>query len=631
MTPPLADRRVRAPARGCGGARGGVRGRQRLPRHPRHARGGRPVARPRRDPQRLPRDVADRLPRGRLRPRADRPDHRQRHRRLGHPALRRRRAVRRRDRPRAPLRARARHADGRARAARSSSRRRRAAGCSCARAGSRRSRTATSPPSTTRSLALDAAVRIDALLGARHPRPAPRAATTRAAARASPRRCSSRSPRTRSSAARSLHLAHAHQRARAGVRDGPRHRGQLPGHGRDERRRRRRAGRSCAPSSRPAGRCGCASTSPTTGARARPRASCCARVDRTLDRAAPRRLRAHRARPRAGASTTSGTQRRRSSRARPALQQAVRFNLFQLLQATARGEGHGVAAKGVTGHGYEGHYFWDTEIYVLPFLTHTQPASGRGRLLDFRVGMLDAARRARARGRPLAARCSRGARSTARRPRRATPPAPRSTTSTPTSPTRCTSTTASPATTSSCSTRAPRCWSRRRASGCGSGFFSERRDGQFCINGVTGPDEYTTVVDNNAYTNLMAKREPRGRHARGRVAARAPTRRPRARSSRDRPPDAEVDEWRRAAERMYVPRDERLGVRPAGRALPRPQALGLRGHAAREATRCCCTTTRSRSTATRSSSRPTWCSRRTSPATTSRPRRSGARSTTTTR
>ena len=37
------------------------------------------------------------------------------------------------------------------------------------------------------------------------------------------------------------------------------------------------------------------------------------------------------------------------------------------------------------------------------------------------------------------------------------------------------------------------------------GFFSERRGGRFCINGVTGPDEYTTVVDNNAYTNLMAK------------------------------------------------------------------------------------------------------------------------------
>ena len=58
------------------------------------------------------------------------------------------------------------------------------------------------------------------------------------------------------------------------------------------------------------------------------------------------------------------------------------------------------------------------------------------------------------------------------------------------------------------------------------GFFSERRGGRFCINGVTGPDEYTTVVDNNAYTNLMAQREPRGRRARDRVAARRRTRTP---------------------------------------------------------------------------------------------------------
>ena len=42
------------------------------------------------------------------------------------------------------------------------------------------------------------------------------------------------------------------------------------------------------------------------------------------------------------------------------------------------------------------------------------------------------------------------------------------------------------------------------------GFFSERRGGRFCLNAVTGPDEYTTVVDNNAYTNLMAKENLEG-------------------------------------------------------------------------------------------------------------------------
>jgi alpha,alpha-trehalose phosphorylase len=37
------------------------------------------------------------------------------------------------------------------------------------------------------------------------------------------------------------------------------------------------------------------------------------------------------------------------------------------------------------------------------------------------------------------------------------------------------------------------------------GFFSDEKGGKFCINGVTGPDEYNAVVNNNAYTNLMAR------------------------------------------------------------------------------------------------------------------------------
>jgi alpha,alpha-trehalose phosphorylase len=72
------------------------------------------------------------------------------------------------------------------------------------------------------------------------------------------------------------------------------------------------------------------------------------------------------------------------------LQQAVRFNVFSLMQATARAEGLGVAAKGVTGRGYEGHYFWDTEIYVVPFLSHTTPRWAK-QVLEFRCGMLGSA------------------------------------------------------------------------------------------------------------------------------------------------------------------------------------------------------------------------------------------------
>ncbi|MFQ5426492.1 MAG: glycoside hydrolase family 65 protein, partial [Gaiellales bacterium] len=73
------------------------------------------------------------------------------------------------------------------------------------------------------------------------------------------------------------------------------------------------------------------------------------------------------------------------------LQQTMRFNIFHLLQASARVEGAGIAAKGLTSDGYEGHYFWDTEIYVMPFLTYTSPQAARS-LLELRYRMLGHAR-----------------------------------------------------------------------------------------------------------------------------------------------------------------------------------------------------------------------------------------------
>ena len=75
----------------------------------------------------------------------------------------------------------------------------------------------------------------------------------------------------------------------------------------------------------------------------------------------------------------------------PEVQQAVRWNLFSLLQASARADGAGIPAKGVTGSGYGGHYFWDTEIFVMPFLTYTMPGAARN-ALRFRYSLLDAAR-----------------------------------------------------------------------------------------------------------------------------------------------------------------------------------------------------------------------------------------------
>jgi alpha,alpha-trehalose phosphorylase len=94
------------------------------------------------------------------------------------------------------------------------------------------------------------------------------------------------------------------------------------------------------------------------------------------------------------------------------------------------------------------------------------------------------------------------------------------------------------------------------------GHFSESKGGAFCINNVTGPDEYSAVVDNNRYTNFMARENLRG-------AIRG------VEFLRDEYPDdlkdvvretgldlAELDEWRRAADRMYLAADEKTGIYP---------------------------------------------------------------------
>ena len=108
----------------------------------------------------------------------------------------------------------------------------------------------------------------------------------------------------------------------------------------------------------------------------------------------------------------------------PAAQQVVRWNLFQLLQASACIDGNGIGSRGLTGKTYEGHYFWDTEIYVLPFLSYTNPRAARA-VLKFRFDKLDKARqRARELGH-TAALCSLGGQSMARRPLPTMPLEPR--------------------------------------------------------------------------------------------------------------------------------------------------------------------------------------------------------------
>ena len=130
------------------------------------------------------------------------------------------------------------------------------------------------------------------------------------------------------------------------------------------------------------------------------------------------------------------------------IQQAVRFSLFHVLQAGARAEGRAIAAKGLTGPGYDGHCFWDTEAYVLPMLTYLAPDTV-AHALRWRHSTLPLATRAGRAGSGCAARRSRGAPSTAKHARATGRQARPHSTSTPTSPPPSSATSTPPATTPS--------------------------------------------------------------------------------------------------------------------------------------------------------------------------------------
>ena len=74
-----------------------------------------------------------------------------------------------------------------------------------------------------------------------------------------------------------------------------------------------------------------------------------------------------------------------------AMNQAISFNMYQLLQSVAKDGYCNIAAKGMSGEGYEGHYFWDTEMFILPFfiMTHSDLAK---MLLTYRYNTLEKAK-----------------------------------------------------------------------------------------------------------------------------------------------------------------------------------------------------------------------------------------------
>ena len=248
-----------------------------------------------------------------------------------------------------------------------------------------------------------------------------------------------------------------------------------------------------------------------------------------------------------------GAERRRE-------QQCLRWNLFQLLQASGRADHSGIPAKGLTSQTYDGHYFWDMEMYVLPFLIYTSPRLARNVLL-YRYSILDKAReRARAvsqKGALFAWRTISGeeasayyAAGTAQYHINA-------------------------AIAHAITKYADVTGDREFLYDYGAeilvetarlwydlGFFSERRDGRFCIHRVTGPDEYTTVVNNNTYTNLMARENLRSAADVVDQLREASPGSYQALVVRTGLEPGETADWRRAADRMYVPFDESLGIHP---------------------------------------------------------------------
>jgi alpha,alpha-trehalose phosphorylase len=232
------------------------------------------------------------------------------------------------------------------------------------------------------------------------------------------------------------------------------------------------------------------------------------------------------------------------------VQQAVRFGLFHILQAGARAELRPIAAKGLTGPGYDGHTFWDTETFVLPVLTYTHPPAAadalgwRHRVLPearehaIDLGLLGAAYPWRTIG---GQECSGYW----------------------------------PAGTAAFHVNADIADAVLRyldATG-DEGFErgpglemlvetarlwrklgSHDADGKFRIDGVTGPDEYSAIADNNVYTNLMAQQNL---VAAADIAAKHTDEAAALGVSAE-----EAAAWRDAAAAMTIPFDERLGVHP---------------------------------------------------------------------
>jgi len=232
------------------------------------------------------------------------------------------------------------------------------------------------------------------------------------------------------------------------------------------------------------------------------------------------------------------------------IQQAVRFGLFHVLQSGARAERRCIPAKGLTGPGYDGHTFWDTEGFVLPVLTYTQPSAAAD-VIRWRHSTLDLAKEHAAKlglkGAAFPWRTIRGHECSGYWP----------------------------AGTAGFHINADIADSVERYRTVTGDDSVDRNggvellvetarmwmslghhddDGAWHVDGVTGPDEYSAIADDNVFTNLMAARNLQ-------AAAEATARH--ADIARELGVNAEeAATWRDAAAEVYVPYDDKLGVHP---------------------------------------------------------------------
>lgn len=240
------------------------------------------------------------------------------------------------------------------------------------------------------------------------------------------------------------------------------------------------------------------------------------------------------------------------------VQEGIRFNLYQLLQSVGRDKFSNIAAKGLSGEGYEGHYFWDTEIYMFPVFLMTKPDIAK-QLLIYRYSILDGARqRAKEMGH------SKGALFPWRT----------------ISGTECSA--FFPAGTAQYHISADIAYSYIQyylatnddefMINYGAELLFETArlwedtghyyEGQFRIDDVTGPDEYTCLVNNNYYTNVMAKHNLKWAAKAYKILKDIDPNSLNELTDRLDLERSEIQNWEKAAANMYLPYDKKLGINP---------------------------------------------------------------------